>query len=75
MRVQIEFSGAENRPTALCHRHGDGGRPSHTCWVQPQNRRTSRAKASQNTLPEDDDARTYTAEKNTKIRSQGTSVS
>ena len=38
-------------------------------------RRTSRAKPSQNTLPEDACNRTYTAEKKQKIRSQGTSVS
>jgi len=36
---------------------------------------TSRAKPRQNTLPEDDCPRTYTAEKKYKIRSQGTSVS
>jgi len=32
-------------------------------------RRTSRAKPSQHTLPEDDDTRTYTAEKKQKLRS------
>lgn len=45
------------------------------CLVQTQSVRTWTEKPRQNTLRETDDARTNTAEKNTKIRSQGTSVS
>jgi hypothetical protein len=68
------FLGRREPTPALGHRHGDGGSPSIRVWGSHE-RRTSRAKPSQNTLPEEDGARTYTAEKKQKIRSSGAFVS
>jgi len=48
--------------------------PQEVCGAAPE-RRTSRAKPSQHTLPEDDCTRIATADNKPKIRSEGECVS
>ena len=74
MRGQICFEGAESLPQLSAIAMAMAVDPQEVFGAAHE-RCTSRAKPRQNTLPEDDCPRTYTAEKKYKIRSQGTSVS
>jgi hypothetical protein len=67
MRVQLGFSGAASLPQLSAIAMAMAGDPPYVCGAAHE-RRTSREKPSQNTLPEDDCTRTYTAEKKQKIR-------
>ena len=69
MRARICFEAAEKRINIALHAPSRWRQSLQKCLVQTQGVRTWTGKPRQNTLREIDDARTNTAEKNTKIRS------